>query len=357
MLGRRDCLRLGIGAAAWAGSPRLLAGDIARVPLGLDAHSVRGMRWKAPKLVEYAAEIQADALLLNNPHYFESLDEAYLQTLKRSADDKGLRLYSGAGSISEHSVGYKAKNGSPAEVLERGIRIAEILGSPVVTCRIGSIKDRYTEGGIEARMAESIRVLRAARTRAEDANIKFAFENHAADLRTEEVLTIIHEVGPDRCGSMLDPGNALWAMEDPMVQLQKLAPHVLCTSVRDYMVWASDGGATFQWTAIGEGLMDAPKFARTLAEHCPDVPMFVETISNSQRPLPFRTKEHMAGYPNLTEEELVDFLALVKRGRPLEVASPRDGEGKKEFEQRHQKQELLRSFDYLRAHCGVGLTA
>ena len=86
---------------------------------------------------------------------------------------------------------------------------------------------------------------------------------------------------------MLDPGNALWAMEDPMRQVQMLGRHVLCTSVRDYMIWPSEEGAIFQWTAIGDGLMDAPAFTRTLATLCPGVPLFVESISNSPRPIPF----------------------------------------------------------------------
>lgn len=352
---RRECLKLGAGmAAALGASLNTYAKPAARVPLGLDAHSVRSMRWKAPQLVDYAAEINADALLLNNPPYFENLDKAYLAKLKNDAHAKGIRMYTGAGSICKNSTGYKAKNGAPEEVLEQGIRIAETVGSPVVTCRIGSIKDRFTDGGIEARMEESINVLKACRSRAQDAGVKFAFENHAADLRTEEVLTIINEVGADICGSMLDPGNALWAMEDPMEQIRTLGKHVLCTSVRDYMVWPAEDGATFQWTSIGNGLMDAPEFARIMSEQCPGVPLFVETISNAERPLPFLTDEHMAGYPNLKAAGLVGFLKLLRKGRPLGVDEPPAGMDKKQFDQQHQQAELLKSFKYLRKHCGVG---
>lgn len=40
--------------------------------------------------------------------------------------------------------------------------------------------------------------------------------------------------------SMLDPGNSVWVMEDPLQQVQTLGKHVVCTSVRDYMVWESE---------------------------------------------------------------------------------------------------------------------
>ncbi len=322
---RRDCIKLGLGSAAAlavAAPLRSVAEETACIPLGLDAHSVRGMRWKAPQLLEYAAEQNADALLLNGPDYLESHDEVYLSQFRQTAHSKGIRIYTGAGSICENSTGFSSKYGTAGQVLELGIRIAKTLGSPVVTCRIGKLDDRYTEGGIEARMEESIKVLKACRSRAQDAGIKFAFENHAADLRTEEVLSIINEVGPDICGSMLDPGNALWAMEDPMKQIRTLGKHVLCTSVRDYMVWESEDGATFQWTAIGDGLLDAPEFAECMATLCPGVPLFVETISNSPRPIPFLTGQHWEGYPNLHAADIVAFLSLCRRGRPIRLVEP-----------------------------------
>jgi sugar phosphate isomerase/epimerase len=357
-LPRRDCIKLGLGtvAALTVAAPfKSNAAATARIPLGLDAHSVRAMRWKAPQLLEYAIEQNADALLLNGPNYFESLDEAYLVKLRQTAHSKGIRMYSGAGSICKKSTGYSDKHGTPEQVLELGIRIAQTLGSPVVTCRIGSLKDRYTEGGIEARMEESIKALKALRSRAQDAGVKFAFENHAGDLRSEEVLTIINEVGPDLCGSMLDPGNALWAMEDPMEQIRMLGKHVLCTSVRDYMVWESEDGATFQWTAIGDGLMDVPTFTEQMAALCPGVPLFVESISNSPRPIPFLKKEFWEGYPNLRAADIVDFLNLCRRGQPIKLAEPPAGMDKKQFDQQHQKAELAKSFDYLRHHGSVGL--
>ena len=143
-----------------------------------------------------------------------------------------------------------------------------------------------------------------------------AFENHGGDLRSSEILDIIEEVGTDVCGSMLDPGNSLWAMEDPMQQVQTLGRHVVCTSVRDYMVWESEEGATFQWTAVGEGLMDVPAYVQHMADLCPGVPLFVETISNSSRPIPFLQEQWWNGFPDVRAAEIVDFLSLCRRGHP-----------------------------------------
>jgi hypothetical protein len=101
--------------------------------------------------------------------------------------------------------------------------------------------------------------------------------------------------------------------------------------------------------------MDAPAFANYLGTLAPGVPLFVETISNSPRPLPFMTKEHMAGYPNLKAADLMDFLALLRRGRPIKFDKPPAGMDQKLFDQLHQKAELVKSFDHLRKFCNVGI--
>jgi hypothetical protein len=74
----------------------------------------------------------------------------------------------------------------------------------------------------------------------------------------------------DVCGAMLDFGNAIWAMEDPKDTIEYLGSHILCASVRDVMLWPTEVGAIFQWTAIGQGLMDFPLYAEMMARLCPD---------------------------------------------------------------------------------------
>jgi len=357
-LHRRDFLRLAANSAiglAATGTLRAQSAAAPRVALGLDAHSLRAMRWKAGQLIEYTARQKLDAVLLNSLNYFESLDTAHLKRLKETANSQGMRIYVGAGGISEGSVTFSKKYGGAEALLAEGIRVAQAAGSPVVNVRIGKVDDRYTKGGIEARIQEAVKVLKSLRTRAQDAGVKFGFENHAGDLRSEELLALIEQAGTDVCGVMLDPGNALWAMEDPMKQIQMLGSHVVCTSVRDYMVWESEEGAIFQWAAIGDGLMDVPAFTRHMATLCPGVPLFVESISNSPRPIPFLTADFWKGYPNLHAADLIDFLKLCRRGRPIEVVKPAPGTDAKTFERQHQHTEFERSVAYLRRHCGAGI--
>ena len=115
--------------------------------------------------------------------------------------------------------------------------------------------------------------------------------------------------------------------------------------------------AMFQWTAAGQGLMDFPLYLETMAAVCLGVPLFVESISNSPRPIPYLTPEFWKGFPDLPASELVDFLKLVRRGHTLELLEPPEGMDRKTFDIRHQHAELAASLDYLRKHCHVGLKA
>ena len=355
-ISRRTALKnISLAVVAGAGLPRFAQGASPASPkimLGLDAHSVRGMKWSAMPLIEYAGEQKLDAVLLNGLQYFESLEDAHLTKVKALADSKGVRIRIGAGGISKGSPSFKNTFGTPEQTLVEGVRVAVALGSPTVNVKIGSIEDRTTPGGIEARMEEAIATMKAVRNRAQDAGIKFAFENHAGDTRSEEVLEVIHAVGTDLCGAMLDPGNSLWAMEDPMEQLQKLGRHVFCTSVRDWMVWETKEGATFQWTAIGEGLMDVPAYVKLYGELCPTAPLFIETISNQARPIPFLTEAFWKGFPKLKAADITAFLALCRQGHALKIAQPPSGTDAKAFDREHQKNEFERSIAALRRAIG-----
>ncbi len=326
-----------------------------KVPLGLCNHSLRGMRLKAKQLIEYAIEHKLDSVQFNTLQTFESLEENHLAGLSELAKSNDISIYVGAGSICEKSPKFSDRYGKAEALLAEGIRVATTVGSPIVGVRIGNLDDRYSNGGIKPKIEEVVKVMKSMRGPALDAGIKFAFENHAGDLRSEELLELINETGTDICGAFYDPGNAVWAMEDPMRCLQLLGKHIICSSVRDVMVWETGDGALYQWTAIGEGLMDYKFYTKFLAENCPGVPLHVETISNSQRPIPFLKPEFWEGFPDLPASGIVDFLKLVRAGQPMEIESPPAGTDKKAFDIEHQEKELLRSLDYLRRECGAGL--
>ncbi len=361
---RRDFTRaIGLSALALQSMPgkvsaMILPGSLstqARIPLGVCNHSLRSTKPNARQLIEYAIEQNLDSVLLNTFQPFESLNPSHLSDLRELASANDVTIYVGVGSISENSLSFSGRYGNPEALLKEGLRVAAAVGSPVVGCRIGSMEDRYAPGGIRAHKEAVIKVMQSVGGRARDAGIKFAFENHMGDLRSSELLALIHDCGSDICGALFDPANALWAMEDPMKALNVLGSTILCTSVRDVAIWASDEGAKFQGTSIGEGLIDFRLYSKILSSSCPGVPLHVETISNSARSIPYLKPEFWDAFPDLPVSEIVDFLRLVKWGQALEIEDPPAGVNQKEFDIKLQQTALLKSLVFLRKNCNAGL--
>src|SRR5688572_18858216 len=131
-----------------------------QIKLGLDNFAVRAMGWKAPQLLDYAASLNLDTLFISDLDAFDSLDDAALQPLKSRADELKIALYAGSWSICPTSTRFKKNWGTAEEHLKTGIRVAKTLGSPVFRVVLGSAEDRKTPGGIRARIADTVKVLK-----------------------------------------------------------------------------------------------------------------------------------------------------------------------------------------------------
>src|SRR5690606_27294632 len=99
------------------------------------------------------------------------------------------------------SSAFDSKYGSAEEHLALAIRIAQAVGSPVVRCYLGTSDDRKSEGGIEARIRDTVQVLKTARSLALDSGIKIAVENHAGDMQGWELARLIEAAGPEYVGA------------------------------------------------------------------------------------------------------------------------------------------------------------
>lgn len=116
--------------------------------------------------------------------------------------------------------------------------MSKAIGSRYFRTILGNQSDRLTDGGIEARIADTIQVLLSLRSRAIDSNIKIAVENHAGDMQAWELKGLVEAAGPEYVGVNFDSGNACWSLEDPF--------HALSTRVR-----VDDKSARYDGVGIG----------------------------------------------------------------------------------------------------------
>jgi 3-oxoisoapionate decarboxylase len=342
---------------ALAAAP-LAAADVRRrgIPLGFDNFAVRAMKWNARQLIDHAEKLRCDSLFITDFGPFEGRhDDASLIDIRRYGEDRGITIALGSWSICPSSKTFKHDWGCAEEHLALGIRMAKALGSPAFRVILGNRDDRLSDGGIGARIADTVEVLKSQRGRAIDSGVKIAVENHAGDMQARELKALVEAAGPEYVGVNFDSGNACWTLEDPISALATLAPHVLTTSLRDTMLWESADGLTAQWTAMGEGCTDLPAFFDLFEKACPGVTVHIETISGFPRSFPIYERDFWRGYPDARAADLAGLLALAKKGRRIQPFTPPAGDGRQQAEQEYQLGDVERSIRHCRDVLGLGV--
>ncbi len=325
-----------------------------RLTLGIDNFAVRAMGWKAAELIDYSARLKVDSLFITDLYAFTSFDDAYLKQLRQRAADKGVQLFLGSWSICPTSERFKDQWGTAEEHLALGVRMSKTLGSPVFRVILGGGQDRLTKGGIQARIDDTVKVLKKSRSRCMDAGVKIAVENHAGDMHSLELVQLIEEAGKEFVGANMDSGNAVWTLEDPIENLKNLGPYTLTTSLRDTAVWESKNGVTAQWTAMGEGMVDWKKYFALFAKLCPQAPVNIETISGFNRELAFKTDGYWKAWPEGKPKGFDKFLAWAKPGKPRDGHQRPAGVERQKADQEYQRGELERSIKYCKK-IGLGI--
>ncbi len=350
---RRDFVKsLAVAAGGMAlGLPDAARGNAVmplknKIKLGFDNFSIRALSWKADKLLDYAASHKLGTVLFSDLDVYESHDERYLREIKARADDLGIEIQVGTGGICPTSSRYRKSLGAAEDHLKLTIRVARALGSSVARCYLGGMDDRKGPGGIERHMKSTVQVCKNVRSYALDAGVKIAIENHAGDMQAWELVALIEEAGKDFVGATIDSGNATWALEDPVRNLEILGPYAVSSGIRDSMVWEYESGAKVQWTAMGDGCVDLESYVQKFARLCPGVPIQLEIISGRTRPFPYLEKDFWKPYPKARASEFAAFVALAKRGK---FVAPH--EQTKEY----QVSQLERSIRYSRDVLGLGV--
>jgi len=101
---------------------------------------------------------------------------------------------------------------------------------------------------------------------AKDNGIKLAVENHI-DFTSDEILQLLMEVDSEYFGLNFDTGNFLRLLDDPIAGMEKLAPYVLATHVKDLMPDKNAKPTDWHFFAgvpVGKGLIDNQALAQLL---------------------------------------------------------------------------------------------
>ena len=286
-----------------------------RFPLGFNTYSVRALRMNDVPLLEYAAGLKLDAVYLQDSLDPANNDPAHWKVLQETAARLQLELHGGdAGALPRSPDGMAAT----LQRLRQGIRHAVGIGSKLVRFRVAGDRATLPPGPVEQTIETAIRTLRAVRTEAMDAGVKFAIENHK-DLYCWQTRQVIDGAGKEFVGSYLDTGNPVFVMEDPLATVETLGPVAVMLHLRDSVVYEAHNGIAVQWVPLGEGVVDFKKIIARAKEICPPISVFNKPITG--RPpqlLSIYDTEFMKTWRDMRGADLARFIALAKRGHPYE---------------------------------------
>jgi 3-oxoisoapionate decarboxylase len=341
---RREMMALA-GAAACAA-----VAEAAPAPkIGIDLFSLRSQNWTPSQLLEYSAKQGAKVVHFSEVRFIGGLEPENLRTVRQQAERLGIEVELGMKSICPTSKMFEASAGTAEEQLTRMIGSAVTVGSKIVRAVLGSAEDRKP-GPIEKHIESMVKVLRNVRSRALDANIKIAIENHAGDMQSHEVKTLIEAAGKDFVGSCLDSGNPLWTLEDPLVALDTLHPYVLTSHVRDSAVWRVPEGAAVAWVRMGEGNVNIEEFVRMYVEFCPGKALSLESIVTGPRVYPYRDAKFWEAYRDVPAWEFERFVEIAERGKAREAPARA---ANRDESMRREREDLEASMQYTRRLLGV----
>jgi len=287
--------------------------------LGVDHYTIRSQGWNAFQILDYCAGLGLQVVHFSSLEPFERLDDGYLREVKAHAQGLGIALEAGMGSICPTSTSFRLEHGQDAaEQVRFMLHVAQVLGSPVLRCVLGSNADRHGPVPLETHIQATVDTCRAVREQAMELGIKLAIENHAGDLQGWELKELVERAGPEYVGVCIDTGNPIWVGEHPMTTLEHLAPYVVTSHIRDSVVWAHPEGAAWQWVTMGDGNIGIEAWARAFQERCPQSAFNLEIITGRPpRVLPFLKQEYWRAYPGQRAAEFARFLELVRNGLPF----------------------------------------
>jgi sugar phosphate isomerase/epimerase len=258
------------------------------VKLGIDSYTTRNSGLDAVGVLALAADSGLAGVLFElSP--FESFRDDYLAKVRQTAQQKGLYLEFGMGSIFPwHPMAEKGRRllaeagGDPSptdvQIVIQHLHVARKLGSPILRCVAGNLFARDEGHDMAALADRAVATLRAACRVAHDLGMKIAMENHA-DFTVRELAAIFARVDSPAFGFTLDCANLAFDLDEPVRLAEILAPHSLTTHFKDYHILRTPDGLALANGALGDGDIDLVAIAELLAKYNPAINLNIEVHS------------------------------------------------------------------------------
>jgi 3-oxoisoapionate decarboxylase len=264
-----------------------------------------------------SAEVRADQIAYVN--YCRSLGAGGVQ-ISPAGDLKKLRArLEQLGMFVEGNARLPARLDEDTAAFEKSVIDAKAVGATVLRsvsrAPQGTSGRRYegfkSYADYKAWEAEANAILLKVLPIAERHGMKLASENHK-DRSVDEHVAFISKVSSPSLGVLVDPGNNMSFMEDPVETCTKLAPYVLAVSMKDMGVAPYEDGFLLSEVIFGTGVTDQAALWRILKAGNPNINMVQELITRDPLKVPVLTPGYYASFPDKKAIDTAKWMAWVK---------------------------------------------
>jgi sugar phosphate isomerase/epimerase len=284
------------------------------VRIGFDHYTISHRELTPEQTLAFAREHGFDGVQFLEPAALDpSLAPERLAAVRRAAEAHGLYIELGLPSPNPvRRSRQEERTVAPAEHardLVPHVEAVAALGCRVARAYVGDRHDRFrTDVPWSVQRAATVEVLEALAPLLRARGLRIALETHA-DQTADELLEMIARVGEDVVGVTLDTGNLVMRLDDPLVAVQKLAPHVLVTHVKDAVLAFSPRGLVWQARPIGSGVLPMPDLLTPLLRHRDELRLTIELHPRTYD-LPIYDRNWLAFFPALRPESLAAVIRL-----------------------------------------------
>jgi sugar phosphate isomerase/epimerase len=241
------------------------------------------------------------------------LDPTALRAIAALSDE--LDLYLEVGLACPNPVRRSRELGrevSPSELaaaLRPELEAVALLGCDHARAYVGDRHDRFrTDAPWRVQLEATARTLEELAAPARDLGVRIAVENHA-DLTCDELLALVDRVGNEALAVTLDTGNLAMRLDDPVRSVERLAPLVVSTHVKDIVVALTERGLCWQARPVGSGVLPMPDLIMPLARANRALNLSIE-LHPRIYDLPIFDADWLSHFPNLRAADLASIVHL-----------------------------------------------
>lgn len=284
------------------------------IRIGFDQYTIAHRGLSPQATLRFAADHGLDGVQFLDPASIDpSLDPLALAGCRRLAGELGLYLEVGLPCPNpvrrSRDLGRAVTTKEMAAEVGVQVEALAALGCRQARIYLGDRHDRFrTDVRWNDQVDATVAVLRELTPRLKDLSVRLAIETHA-DLTINELLAVLHQLDDRVAGITLDTGNLVMRLDDPLEAVERLAPRVVATHVKDAVLAFTPRGLCWQARPVGSGILPMPDMLAVLLRASPGIALSIELHPRTYD-LPIYDPRWLDFFPSLRPSSLAAVVRL-----------------------------------------------